>query len=273
VDFVNLHTEYRALARYGGDLEIVKRLLAAGFPVVVEKGYYERDYTGKIDWLGHYLFTTGYDEARGGFIVQDAYLKPGKNLLSKYDTYQDGWRSFNYLFMVVYPADREAEVLKTLGPWNDETWAAQHALELAELEIGNLTDNNLFFAWFNKGTSHVALREYVDAATAYDQAFAYYADWNTEEQNRPFRMLWYQTGPYFAYFYSARYQDVISLANTTLNDTISTPTLEESLLWRGRAFYQLGNTQAAVDDYRAALKVHVEWPPAVQALQDLGMQP
>ncbi len=273
VDFVNENTEYRALSRYGGEEALVKRLIAAGFPVVVEKGYYERDYNGKIDWLGHYLFTTGYDDARGGFIVQDAYLKPGKDLLSEYADYQDGWRSFNYLFMVVYPADREAEVLELLGPWTNEKWASQHALELAEKEITSLNGNDLFFAWFNKGTSHVALQQYVDAAMAYDRAFHLYANWNTDLGNPPYRIMWYQTGPYFAYYYSARYQDVINLANTTLNDTISTPTLEESLLWRGRAYYQIGNTKNAVADFRAALQVHVNWPPAVQALQDLGLQP
>ena len=273
VDFVNENTEYRALSRYGGNVELVKQLLAAGFPVIVEKGYYERDYNGKIDWLGHYLFTTGYDDARGGFIVQDAYLKPGKDLLSEYKEYQDNWRSFNYLFMVVYPAERESEILELLGPWVDEKWSSQHALELAQKDIQSLKGNDLFFAWFNKGTSHVALQQYVDAATAYDQAFTVYAGWKTDAGNRPFRMMWYQTGPYFAYYYAARYQDVISLANTTLNDTISTPTLEESLLWRGRAYYMAGNTQAAVEDYRAALKVHVNWAPAVQALQELGLQP
>ncbi|MBC7876144.1 MAG: C39 family peptidase [Anaerolineales bacterium] len=273
VDYVNENTEYRALMRYGGDQNLVKRLIAAGFPVVVEKGYYEADYTGKIDWLGHYLFTTGYDDARGGFIVQDAYLVPGKDLLSEYPIYQEGWRSFNYVFMVVYPPDREAELMNVLGPWADEKWAIGHALELAEKDILTLTDNNLFFAWFNKGTSHMAMQQYVDAATAYDQAFATYANWDINKANRPFRMMWYQTGPYFSYFYSARYQDVINLADTTLNDTISTPTLEESLLWRGRAYYMIGNTQAAVDDYRAALAVHVNWPPAVQALQELGLQP
>ena len=273
VDFVNENTEYRALSRYGGEGELVKKLHAAGFPVIVEKGYYERDYNGKIDWLGHYLFTTGYDDARGGFIVQDAYLKPGKDLLSKYRDYQDGWRSFNYLFMVIYPADREAEVLDLLGPWEDEKWASQHALELAQDDIQNLKGNDLFFAWFNKGTSHIALQQYVDAANAYDQAFTVYAGWKTDLGNRPFRMMWYQTGPYFAYYYAARYQDVISLADTTLNETISTPTLEESLLWRGRAYYMAGDAQAAVDDYRAALRVHVNWSPAVQALQELGLQP
>lgn len=274
VDFVNTQTtEYRALYRYGGDMDLLKRLIAAGYPVIVEKGYYERDYTGKIDWLGHYLFTTGYDDARGGFIVQDAYIKPGKDLLSKYEEYQDGWRAFNYLFMVVYPAGREAEVLNILGPWADETWAANHALELAEEEMQTLKGNNLYFALFNKGTSHVSLNQYSDAALAYDEAFRQYNNWDTAKGNRPFRMMWYQTGPYFAYYYSYRYQDVIDLATTTLTKTISKPQLEESLLWRGRAYYMIGDTDAAVADYRAALQIHADWYPAVQALQELGLQP
>ncbi len=278
VDFANEETEYRALLRNGGDLSLVKRMLAAGFPILIEKGYYKEVKTN-ADWLGHYLFTTGYDDARGGFIVQDAYLrdenlKPiGKDMLVNYADYQTGWREFNYLFVIVYPADRQNDVFNLLGAWADEKWASQHALELAEKDIQTLTGNDLFFAWYNKGSSHVALQQYVDAALAYDQAFSTYETWNLQKGDRPYRILWYQTGPYFAYYYSARYQDVISLANTTLNDTIAKPTLEESLLWRGRAYYMSGNTQAAVDDYRAALKVHVNWVPAVQALQDLGLQP
>ncbi len=51
---------------------------------------------------------------------------------------------------------------------------------------------------------------------------------------RPYRMMWYQTGPYKAYYYSNRFADVINLADTTLNETISEPVLEESLYWRGR---------------------------------------
>jgi len=273
VDFVNEETEFRALMRHGGDMDLLKRLIAAGFPVVIEKGYYEPDYTGKIAWLGHYLFTTGYDEDRGGFIVQDAWLKPGKDLLSEYDTYEEGWRSFNYLYFVVYPPDREAELLDLLGPWTDTAWANQHALDIANEEISTLSGNDLFFAWFNKGTSHVQLRQYADAAIAYDKAFSIYANWDEENFLRPYAMVWYQTGPYFAYYYTARYRDVIELANITLATVKSGPTLEESLLWRGRAYYMLGNTQAAIEDYRAALDAHADWLPAVQALQDLGLQP
>jgi tetratricopeptide (TPR) repeat protein len=273
VAFVNEQTSFRALMRYGGDEALLKRLIAAGFPVIAEKGYYEKDYRGKIDWLGHYLFTTGYDDAKGGFIVQDTWLVPGKNVFSDYETYLEGWRSFNYLFLIVYPSEREDDVMQLLGPWADETWAKQHALEIAQKETHTLTDLDLFFAWFNKGTSHVALQEYAEAASAYDQAFTLYANLDQETHHRPFRMMWYQTGPYFAYFYTGRYQDVINLANTTLNETIAEPTLEESLIWRGRSFSMLGDPQAAIDDYRAALKVHTEWQPALQALQDLGVQP
>lgn len=277
-DFVNENTKYRALYRYGGDEDLIKRLLAGGFPLIIEKGYY-KDTKKNADWLGHYLFTTGYDNARGGFIVQDAYLRDeklnpiGKDMFVDYATYQNGWRHFNYLFIAVYPAEREGEILNILGPWSDETWAAQRALELAQKDIETLTGNDLFYAWFNQGTSHVALNQYADAATAYDRAYSLYSNWDVSKGERPYRMLWYQTGLYFAYYYSARYQDVINFANTTLNDTISKPTLEESLLWRGRAYYMIGETNAAVADYRAALQVHANWYPAVQALQELGLQP
>ncbi len=85
-------------------------------------------------------------------------------------------------------------------------------------------------------------------------------------------MMWYQTGPYFAYYYAGRYQDVINLANTTLKKTIVQPTLEESLYWRGMAEAVTGQSGAAINDYHAALKIHPNYPPAVQGLQTLGAQ-
>jgi tetratricopeptide (TPR) repeat protein len=114
------------------------------------------------------------------------------------------------------------------------------------------------------------LKEYVDAAFAYDQAFQIL---NTlpSDSSKPFRMMWYQTGPYFAYYYAGRYQDVINLANYTLTKTIAQPTLEESLYWRGMAEAATGQTQAAANDYRAALVIHPNYPPALQGLQTLGV--
>lgn len=261
-----------ALQRYGGDIETLKRLIAAGFPVVAEKGYYERDYTGKMGWMGHYQFVTGYNDLNQTLLAQDTYLD-GPNFAISYDKFLEGWRAFNYLFVITYPSEREAEVLKLLGPLADASTATQLALERAQAESEVLSDIDRFFAYFNIGTSHVALQQYADAAYAYDFAFQLYAGLTGDDSIRPYRMMWYQTGPYFAYYYSNRYADVINLATTTLEDTISEPVLEESLLWRGRAYYMAGKTNKAIADYRAALKVHPNWPPAVQALRDLGVQP
>lgn len=72
VDFVNQHTNYKALFRYGGDPDLLKRLIAAGFPVITEKGIYEPLLPeNTIQWGGHYALTTGYDDVNYEFVWQD----------------------------------------------------------------------------------------------------------------------------------------------------------------------------------------------------------
>jgi tetratricopeptide (TPR) repeat protein len=269
-NFVIDQTDLNVVIRSGGDIELIKRLVANGFPVLVEKGYYEADYTGKVAWLGHYLFVTGYDEQKGVFIVQDAYLKPGKDMESDYQTFTDGWRSFNYLFMVIYPPEKESEVFSLLGPWADPNWAHQHALEIAEGESKTLTGIDEFFTWFNQGTSHVNLLQYDQAAAAYDRAFQIYSQLQDDDTQRPYRIMWYQTGPYWAYFYTGRYQDTINLADTTLYDTISEPTLEESLYWRGQAYLALGQTPEAIADFRESVRLNPNFSAGIAMLNQLG---
>lgn len=266
-----------SVVRYGGDIDMLKRMVAAGFPVVTEKGIYEVDLNGKNSWMGHYAFVTGYDDTKQEIIYQDSYetepTNPGPNRHIKYSTFIEGWRAFDYVFVVVYPQEKQSQVMTLLGPLANETDAARHALAVAQSEAQTLSDIDQYFAWFNIGTSHVMLFEYADAAVAYDYAFKLYANLKVEDSVRPYRMIWYQTGPYKAYYYTNRFSDVINLANTTLNDTISEPVLEESLYWRGMAYYMAGQTDMAVKDYRDALKVHPKWIPATEALQDLGLQP
>src|SRR5215207_3248650 len=132
-----------ATVRYGGDLDLLKRLVSAGFPVVVEKGIYELDVNGKYGWMGHYAFVTGYDDTAQEIIYQDAYqpagAPPGPNRHIKYSTFIEGWRAFNYMFVVVYPAGRENDVMTLLGPLASETDAARHALGVAQSEAQTLT--------------------------------------------------------------------------------------------------------------------------------------
>jgi hypothetical protein len=263
-----------SIIRNGGDIETLKRLVSAGFPVVVEMGVYEVDLNGKYSWMGHYGFVTGYDDASQMIIYQDSYqpepaTNPGPNRKIGYEKLIQRWRAFNYVFIVVFPVEKQNDVRTLLGPLADEEQANRRALEVARTESETLTDVDEF----NAGTSHVALFEYADAAIAYDYAFNLYANLEVDSSIRPYRMMWFQTGPYKAYYYTNRFADVIDLADTTLNGTIAEPVLEESLYWRGKAYYMAGQTNLAVRDYRAALKVHPKWIPVTQALQDLGLQP
>jgi len=285
VDFVNETTTYKALFRYGGDIDLLKRLIAAGFPVITEKGIYEPllpDYS--VQWGGHYSFTTGYDDNLQQFIWQDSYLpKPtsvGKNSTASYADYIMNWRAFDYVFIVVYPADREQDLYQVLGPWGDQFWAAQHALDIANQEIQGLAlnGNDLFFAMFNKVTSLVNLQnpDYGPAAAAYDQANAFYNDQlvPADDKRIPFRIMWYQTAPYFAYYYTGRYQDVIDLATKNLTERIIAPrTLEESWFWRARAEYALGEIGNATDDMHQALHFHPGFQPALDMLALWGISP
>ena len=271
-DFVLTQTDrYGALIRYGGDINLLKKLVAGGFPVVTEKGYYTYDMTGRYGWLGHYQFVTGYDESKGVLVVQDTYIPQGENHEFPYAEFNDGWRSFDNLFMVVYPSEREGELLKLLGDYANTDWSSRRALEVATGETSTLSGIDQYFAAFNTGTSHVNLKEYVDAAYAYDYAFQLYASLPDDDQ-RPFRMLWYQTGPYFAYYYSGRYQDVIDLANVTFN-TIGDDVLEETWYWRGMGELALGQTDAAIADFRESVRLHPDFAPGLNQLEQLGVSP
>jgi tetratricopeptide (TPR) repeat protein len=94
----------------------------------------------------------------------------------------------------------------------------------------------------------------------------------TDDEMRPYRIVWYQTWPYWAYYYTGRYQDVINLADTTLNDTISEPVLEESFYWRGLAREAVGDLQGAVDDFRQSVNLNPNFGPGWDQLARLGVE-
>jgi hypothetical protein len=263
--FVEEKTELEAIVRVGGDLALLKQFIAAGFPVVVEKGFEGPNFDG---WMGHYEVVNGYDDAKGRFIVQDSYIMA--NLPIPYEDMEKNWRAFNNTYIVIYPPEREAEVLAILGPQADETTNFQYAAQKASDEIYSLTGRDQYFAWYNRGTNLVHLQDYAGAANAYDEAFKLYP--TIPEKERPWRMLWYQTGPYFAYFHSGRTSDALNLADTTLT-TANEPAIEESWYWRAMAKAALGEIDGAISDYRASLEWHPEFGPTLYQLQLLGVEP
>jgi hypothetical protein len=264
--FVNEQTDLRAIVRPNGTLELLKAFLAAGFPVVVEKGFEGYGFEG---WMGHYALLTAYDDSRRRFITQDSYI--GADFPFGYDELMTYWRHFNYMYLVIYPQEREAEVTALLGADADETSAYLAAAQRASDEIFQSQGRQQLFAWFNRGTNLAELQDYAGAAAAYDEwsrldtQMAY-----DDPGNRPYRILWYQTGPYKAYYGSGRYDRVIDLATHTLA-VMSEPVLEESYYWRGRAWEALGDRARAIEDLRRALDLRPGFPEALFFLRSWGV--
>ena len=239
INYIEDMTNLSVVVRSGGTLDLLKLLIANGYPVLVEKGAMIVDYTGKLGWMGHYNYLTAYDDSTQQFLAQDSYFTPDYPV--RYDTLEEEWLSFNYIFLVVYPPANQEQLFALLGDYADPTRAEQIALETADNMTVTETGLRQYFAWFNRGTSLVRLQDYVGAASAYDQSVEIYNA--LEKEQRPFRMMWYQTGPYFAYFYTGRYQDVIDLADTMILRRVDKPYLEETWYWRAKAKVALGDAR------------------------------
>lgn len=273
VDYVQTQTDLDALTRVGGDLSMLKRLIANGYPVIVEKGPYFRDITYRITWMGHYQLLSGYNDATSMFIAQDSYINADYE--QPYADLVDEWRSFNYTYVVVFPKNERNDVLNLLGENADVDQNYHLALQKAAEEIYSESGLAQFFAWYNYGTNLVYLRDYNGAAKAYDQAFTLYNNLPEDNTLRPYRILWYETGPYYAYYFMGRYTDVINLATNNSIDMVrdDEPALEESYYWRGRAKVAVGDQSGAIEDFMMCLTYHPDFQPCVDELNTLGIYP
>lgn len=254
-DFVNTQSQLSAMVRMGGDLDTLKSLIANKFPVIIERGIMFEAY----DWVGHYQLLVAYNDSERSFYAFDSFLGTGAaslGVVESYQTVDSDWRAFNRTYIVVYnPAD-EALLQSILGDRFDERKSAQMAFDMAQTEAR--TNRQDGFAWFNMGTSLVALERYAEAARAFDQA---------RQLDLPWRMLWYQFAPFEAYYQQSRYDDVLSLVQSNLN---SSPELEESYYWRGRVYAAQGDRTRASTEYNRALNYNSRFQPARDALQQLG---
>jgi len=101
----------RAEFRVAGDITLLKRLLAANYPVIVEEASTldPQDANGPNDdlWDAHYLLITGYDDTTKVLTAQDPLRGPDKKI--PYDQIMADWKPFNYVYMVIYLPQNEEE--------------------------------------------------------------------------------------------------------------------------------------------------------------------
>ncbi|GMR09526.1 MAG: hypothetical protein BMS9Abin28_0345 [Anaerolineae bacterium] len=251
-----LNTDFRV----GGTIERLKSFLAAGFPVIVEKGFILGEGDGGGGWAGHYVLLTGYDDETQSFVAQDT--NPGTGGADRsisYEELDEGWRQFNRVYMYIYRPQDEARIESIIGEDAQLDFNRTAALEAAQAEIES--DPQDPYGWFNLGTNLVYFERYGEASQAFDNSLAL---------GLPWRFTRYQFGPYIAYFNQGRFQDVVDLAEATLFRTYKA---EESLLWRGWAKFRLGDLNSAVTDWREALRYNPNYQDAQYALEYVGSTP
>jgi tetratricopeptide (TPR) repeat protein len=243
--YVNEQTEFAALDRTNGTLHTLKRLLANGNPVIIELGIDPPGEYAWLEWYGHYLLVVAYDEAQEQFWVYDSWFGtsevPGENAhpdgrIIKYDELNNYWRQFNYNYIVLYRPEEETAVHDIIGQDMNDNYMWQQSLIRTQTLLNEEPEDA--FLWF-------------------DQA---------RNIGLPWRMLWYQFGPYQAYYEVGRYEDVILLADTTLMDR---PYFEESFYYKGLALQALGRTNEAQDNFERAVRFNPNFIPAVEALAQL----
>lgn len=263
-DYVREETEYEALNRTNGDLYTLRRLLSSGYPVIVEVGIDPPGDFAWMEWYGHYLLPVAYDDAAETFWVYDSWFGtsevPQENANEAgrqvgYGELDSYWQQFNRHYIVLYPPGEAERVAEIVGENMDDDVMWQNALRRVQLDLQAEPEDK--FLWFNLGTIYNALGDYERAAAAFDKA---------RSLELPWRMLWYQFGPYEAYYEVGRYQDVIELADVTLQDR---PYFEEAFYYKGLAEAALGDQQQALRNLEKATAFNPNFAPAQVALERL----
>lgn len=263
-DFVNRHTDLRAVAHAGGDTALLRRLLAAGFPVIIQRGYD----VAELGWFGHYLTLYGYDDADAVFLSRDTSAGPfdGAPRRDAYAAVDAMWHQFNRNFVVVFAPPDGDRVSALLGPtYADDAAMWQHAADQAAAAVA--ADPADPFAWHNLGVSRTRLAlptgdaaQLAAAGAAFDQARAI---------GIPSRLLFYEQTLLENYLAAGRLDDLLWLTTIMTTSVPAGRFVEELDYYHGVALHAAGDVAEARAAFERALRVNPAYEPARAALAAL----
>jgi hypothetical protein len=253
------------LVRVNGDVDVLRLLLSNGVPVLVETWLEPKPGDG----MGHYRLLTGYNDTTRQWTIFDSYVSSGvdpdqpyRGINDTYDEMESLWAVFNHTYIVIYNDDQVPVVRSILGEDLDSqsNWLRALRQTRSVVEAGSEDP----FAWFNLGSDLVALERFEEAASAYDRA---------RQIGLPWRMLWYQFGPFRAYYETGRYQELIALADATIKSAGGN--IEELYYWKGMGLIAQGDIEQGRQAWQQAVELnpnYVEAAAALEALDGPGSQ-
>jgi len=251
---------WRAVVRYNGDFDRLHLFLSNGIPVMIET-WLEKEQPG--DGVGHYRLLTGYDDASQQWTVYDSYVTKGvrsdqlyAGIPMTYAELNGWWEVFNRPYVLVYPEASEPLVRSILGQDADDAAMWQRALAQAQSEAQQRPNDP--YTWFNVGTDLAALGRFDQAVMPYERARVI---------GLPWRMLWYQFGPFRAYYMTGDYEQLAALADATI---ATQGEIEEVYYWKGMGLAGQGRFDGARQAWQHALSLRASYAEAAAALTRLN---
>ncbi len=253
--------EFNALFRPNGNINLLKKFVSNGIPVVV------RTWLHPGEDIGHFRIVRGYDENQKMILQDDSYQGP--NLQYSYDEFMSMWQPFNYSYILVYPKEKQEIINAILDSEIDEKTAWKHAIDRAhkEIEISSKPHPDPFlkgegisavnaYAEFNLSSAYYYLGNYTKSIQAYEKAAPFL----------PSRMLWYQIEPLYSYLKLGNYDTVFQLTDSILyNGNLA---YSELYQMRGEAYLARGEKEWAREEFEKAVYYNTNYKPAKEALEN-----
>lgn len=241
--------EFNLLAyhRPAGDSQRLKQFIAYDMPVVT------------VTWLkpnediGHYRLLRGYDDTQKVYIQDDSFQ--GKNLTYTYDEFNAIWEKFSYEYLVLVPKEKRSIAETILADDLDEKSAWRHGVELSTQQLEH-DPGNIGYR-FNLSVAYYHISEYQKSINEFEKI----------ENKLPFRTLWYQIEPIKSYFELGKYDRVLAISESILNN--HNKAFSELYFLRGQVYEKQGKKDLAKQEYEKAVFYNIHYLPAQRALDFL----
>ncbi len=231
-----------AFVGINGSIALLERLLAGGYPVMVEQWM---QYDGGV---GHYRAVRGYDRAKQQILQEDTFLGP--DIWRAHADFNRDWAYFNNTYIVFYPAADASRVAGLIGGDWDRGSMWQRALDTFRGGSGSLSLYGQAEALHQLGNDAAAI-------PLFEQAIA---------AGLPSRYLWYRFGYFEALNNQGRYQKTLDVSAPV----IQAMGLSEDIRYhRAVAHRALGQTEAARRELTLALQDNPNHAPARTLLGQL----
>jgi tetratricopeptide (TPR) repeat protein len=242
------HAGLNARVMVGGDTQVLRKLTAAGIPVIVEELLTENED------IAHFRLVRGYDQSKQILITGDSYYAPTYNI--GYAKFERLWRMFNHRFMPVWKSSQTEKVKAILGDLWNETTMYTRARDQAQAAVQ--TNPNDAAWWLALGHSQYGLGNWDLAIRAYLKSVSL--------GGLTKRVLWYQWWPVTALNRAERYQEAISWADGAIK---SAGVYAEMRYERSVALYKLGRDAEAIAELKRAVVDDPNYAPARELLDQL----